>query len=105
MEGGNGYVILSVCQISRKQSRSRMGLFTGYRADRLIAEVRESGDPGSPKAKQALARLQGLGPTAVKPISTAPAMRRRTPSVKIHKRGSKCMGVPLKELGDPGTLA
>ena len=48
-----------------------MGLFTGYRADRLIAEIRESGDPGSPKAKQALARLQGLGPTAIKPIVEA----------------------------------
>ncbi len=48
-----------------------MGLFTGYRADRLIAEVRESGDPGSPKAKQALARLQGLGATAVGPIVEA----------------------------------
>jgi len=48
-----------------------MGLFSGYRADRLIAEVRESGDPGSPKAKQALARLQGLGATAVGPIVEA----------------------------------
>ena len=37
-----------------------MGLFSGYRADRLIAEVRESGDPDSPRAKQALARLQGM---------------------------------------------
>jgi len=48
-----------------------MALFSGYRADRLIAEVRESGDPGSPKAKQALVRLQGLGATAVKPIVDA----------------------------------
>ena len=48
-----------------------MGLFTGFRADRLIADVRESGDPASPKAKQALARLQGLGATAIKPIVEA----------------------------------
>jgi serine/threonine-protein kinase len=48
-----------------------MGLFSGYRADRLIADVRESGDPGSPKAKQALARLQGLGATAIGPIVEA----------------------------------
>jgi serine/threonine-protein kinase len=48
-----------------------MGLFTAYRADRLIAELRESGDPGSPKAQQVLARLQGLGATAVKPIVEA----------------------------------
>ncbi len=48
-----------------------MGLFSAYRADRLIAEVRESGDPASPRAQQALAKLQGLGATAVKPIVDA----------------------------------
>jgi len=45
-----------------------MGLFGGYRADRLIAEVRESGDPTSAKAKAALTKLQGLGVAAVQPI-------------------------------------
>jgi serine/threonine-protein kinase len=48
-----------------------MAIFGGYRADRLIAEVRESGDPGSAKAKAALARLQGLGDKAIKPIVDA----------------------------------
>jgi serine/threonine-protein kinase len=48
-----------------------MGLFGGYRADRLIAEVRESGDPTSAKAKAALTRLQGLGQAAVQPIVDA----------------------------------
>ena len=48
-----------------------MGLFGGYRADRLIAEVRESGDPQSAKAKSALTKLQGLGPNAIKPIVDA----------------------------------
>ena len=48
-----------------------MALFSAYRADRLIAEVRESGDPGSTRAKQALARLQGLGPSAIKSIVDA----------------------------------
>jgi serine/threonine-protein kinase len=48
-----------------------MGIFGGYRADRLIAEVRESGDPTSAKAKAALTRLQGLGQNAVKPIVDA----------------------------------
>ena len=48
-----------------------MGIFGGYRADRLIAEVRESGDPASAKAKSALAKLQGLGPNAIKPIVDA----------------------------------
>ncbi len=48
-----------------------MGIFGGYRADRLIAEVRESGDPTSAKAKSALAKLQGMGPNAIKPIVDA----------------------------------
>jgi HEAT repeat protein/tRNA A-37 threonylcarbamoyl transferase component Bud32 len=48
-----------------------MGIFGGYRADRLIAEVRESGDPTSAKAKAALTRLQSLGQNAIKPIVDA----------------------------------
>ena len=48
-----------------------MGIFGGYRADRLIAEVRESGDPDSAKAKAALAKLQSLGGAAIKPIVDA----------------------------------
>ncbi len=48
-----------------------MGIFGGYRADRLIAEVRESGDPASAKAKSALAKLQSLGHNAIKPIVDA----------------------------------
>ncbi|MEX2149119.1 MAG: HEAT repeat domain-containing protein [Steroidobacteraceae bacterium] len=48
-----------------------MGIFGGYRADRLIAEVRESGDPASAKAKSALAKLQNLGQNAIKPIVDA----------------------------------
>jgi len=48
-----------------------MGLFGGYRADRLIAEVRESGDPTSARAKAALTKLQGLGQTAIQPIVDA----------------------------------
>ncbi len=56
---------------SHKNSRGRMGIFGGYRADRLIAEVRESGDPTSAKAKSALAKLQGMGQNAIKPIVDA----------------------------------
>ena len=48
-----------------------MGIFGGYRADRLIAEVRESGDPASPKAKAALEKLRSLGPNAIAPIVDA----------------------------------
>jgi eukaryotic-like serine/threonine-protein kinase len=48
-----------------------MAIFGGYRADRLIAEVRESGDPNSAKAKAALTKLQSMGPNAIKPIVDA----------------------------------
>ena len=48
-----------------------MAIFGGYRADRLIAEVRESGDPGSAKAKAALEKLRSMGPNAITPIVDA----------------------------------
>ncbi len=48
-----------------------MGFFGAYRADRLIAEVREHGEADSPRAKQALARLQKLGAAAIRPIVDA----------------------------------
>jgi len=48
-----------------------MSLFTNYRADRLIAEVKSSGNPGSPLAQKALERLVALGPSAIDPIVDA----------------------------------
>jgi len=45
-----------------------MGFFSNFRADRLIAEVRDSGDPDSPRAKAALAKLKDLGPPVIGPI-------------------------------------
>jgi serine/threonine-protein kinase len=45
-----------------------MGFLSTYRADRLIAEFRDSGDPDSPKARRALAGLKSLGPGAIDPI-------------------------------------
>ena len=48
-----------------------MGFFSNFRADRLIAEVRDSGDPESPRAREALERLKGLGPAAIGPIVSA----------------------------------
>lgn len=47
-----------------------MGFFSTFRVDRLIAEVRDSGDPDSPKARQALARLKGMGASAIRPLVT-----------------------------------
>jgi HEAT repeat protein/tRNA A-37 threonylcarbamoyl transferase component Bud32 len=45
-----------------------MSLFANYRADRLIAEVKSSGNPGSPLAQKALEKLVALGPSAIDPI-------------------------------------
>jgi serine/threonine-protein kinase len=48
-----------------------MSLFANYRADRLIAEVKSSGNPGGPLAQKALEKLVGLGPNAIDPIVAA----------------------------------
>jgi serine/threonine-protein kinase len=48
-----------------------MSLFANYRADRLIADVRSSGNPASPLAQKALAKLVALGPSAIDPIIDA----------------------------------
>jgi serine/threonine-protein kinase len=48
-----------------------MSLFANYRADRLIAEIKSSGNPGSPLAQKALEKLVALGPSAIEPIVDA----------------------------------
>lgn len=48
-----------------------MSFFANYRADRLIAEVKSSGNPGSPLAQKALEKLVSLGPNAIDPIIAA----------------------------------
>src|ERR1700736_76803 len=57
-----------------------MSLFANYRADRLIAEVKSSGNPGSPLAQKALEKLVALGPSAIEPIvdALATAEKRET---------------------------
>ncbi len=57
-----------------------MSLFANYRADRLIAEVKSSGNPGSPLAQKALEKLVALGPNAIDPIvdALATAEKRET---------------------------
>src|SRR5882672_7250756 len=63
--GENGWLPRDV------QKRHRMSLFANYRADRLIAEVKSSGNPGSPLAQKALEKLVGLGPNAIDPLVAA----------------------------------
>src|ERR1700689_5482548 len=46
-------------------------LFANYRADRLIAEVKSSGNPASPPALKALEKLIALGSNAIDPLADA----------------------------------
>src|SRR5271156_1374653 len=48
-----------------------MSLFANYRADRLIAEVKSSGNPDGPVAQKALEKLLALGPSAIDSIVVA----------------------------------
>jgi len=48
-----------------------MSLFANYRADRLIAEIKTSGNPSSPLAQKALEKLVALGPSAIDSIVSA----------------------------------
>jgi hypothetical protein len=48
-----------------------MTLFANYRADRLIADIKSSGNPSSPVAQKALEKLAAMGPDAIAPIVDA----------------------------------
>ncbi len=58
-----------------------MGFLSTFRADRLIAEIRESGDPESAAARKALERLKGLGPSAIDPVLAALATADKSETV------------------------
>ena len=73
-----------------------MSLFANYRADRLIAEVKSSGNPGSPLAQNALAKLIALGSDAIEPIIDALAT--------AEKRESTAYVEALSKLIDSKTL-
>jgi HEAT repeat protein/tRNA A-37 threonylcarbamoyl transferase component Bud32 len=48
-----------------------MSLFANYRADRLIADIKSSGNPSGPVAQKALEKLVALGSSAIDPIIAA----------------------------------
>jgi len=73
-----------------------MSLFANYRADRLIAEVKSSGNPGGPLAQKALERLVALGPDAIEPLVQALSTS--------EKRESSAYVEALSKLIDPKTL-
>jgi hypothetical protein len=57
-----------------------MSLFSNYRADRLIAEIKASGNPNGPETLKAIERLVSIGPSAIDPliIALATAEKRET---------------------------
>jgi serine/threonine-protein kinase len=73
-----------------------MSLFANYRADRLIAEVKSSGNPGSPLAQKALEKLVALGSNAIDPIVAA--------LNNAEKRETLVYVEALSRLIDPKTL-
>ena len=48
-----------------------MSFFANYRADRLIAEIKSSGNPGGPDGQKALDKLVAIGSSAIEPIVAA----------------------------------
>jgi serine/threonine-protein kinase len=87
-----------------------MSFFANYRADRLIAEVKSSGNPGGPEAQKALDKLVGLGPNAIDPIVAAlsTAEKRETLAyVEALSRLIDAKSLPhlLRVLGDAGNRA
>jgi serine/threonine-protein kinase len=82
-----------------------MSLFANYRADRLIAEVKSSGNPGSPLAQKALEKLISLGSDAIDPIVDALATsekRETTAYVEALSRliDSKTLPTLLKTMSE-----
>jgi serine/threonine-protein kinase len=45
-----------------------MSFFSNYRADRLLAEIKSSGNPASPEAQKAVTKLIGIGPSVIEPL-------------------------------------
>ena len=82
-----------------------MTLFANYRADRLIAEVKSSGNPGSPLAQKALEKLIALGSDAIDPIVDALATsekRETTAYVEVLARliDSRTLPTLLKTMSE-----
>jgi eukaryotic-like serine/threonine-protein kinase len=82
-----------------------MSLFANYRADRLIAEVKSSGNPGSPLAQKALEKLTALGSDAIDAIvdALATAEKRETAAyVEVLSRliDSKTLPILLKTMSE-----
>ena len=82
-----------------------MTLFANYRADRLIADIKSSGNPSSPVALKALEKLASMGADAIDPIVDALATsekRETTVYVEVLSKliDSKSLPVLLKTMSE-----
>jgi eukaryotic-like serine/threonine-protein kinase len=82
-----------------------MSLFANYRADRLIAEIKSSGNPGAPVAQKALEKLLALGSSAIEPLvlALANAEKRETMAyVEVLSKliDAKTLPIVLKSMGE-----
>jgi HEAT repeat protein/tRNA A-37 threonylcarbamoyl transferase component Bud32 len=82
-----------------------MTLFANYRADRLIAEVKSSGNPASPLAMRALEKLTSLGADAIDSIVDALATSEKketTAYVEVLARliDAKTLPILLKTMSE-----
>jgi HEAT repeat protein/tRNA A-37 threonylcarbamoyl transferase component Bud32 len=82
-----------------------MSLFANYRADRLIAEFKSSGNPASPLALKALEKLIALGSDAIDPIVDALATSEKketTAYVEVLSRliDAKTLPILLKTMSE-----
>jgi len=73
-----------------------MSFFANYRADRLLADIKSSGDPASPESQKALAKLVSLGANAIEPIVSA--------LISSDKRETMAYVDALSQLIDTKTL-
>ncbi len=83
-----------------------MNLFNAFQADRLISQIREEGDPGSPAAKKAFEKLRKLGNAAIPKILEALASADKRQTVEyVELLGSllndKTLQLIARGLADP----
>src|SRR5258708_4538287 len=82
-----------------------MTLFANYRADRLIADIKSSGNLSSPVALKALEKLMAMGADAIDPIvdALATAEKKETAAyVEVLSKliDSKSLPVLLKTMSE-----
>jgi eukaryotic-like serine/threonine-protein kinase len=70
-----------------------MSFFSNYRSERLIAEIKSSGNPESPAAQKALDKLVAMGTSAIDPIIGAMATAEKRETLAYVEALSKLIDV------------